>query len=87
MIINKFPFVVSVVSFTIPKSYEYSMYINSLYKEEIDYQVNGGFWERHDNAKTILMPYPEELHKLMTANIIRFKNEEDMLAFKLKFDL
>jgi hypothetical protein len=83
----KFKYTVSLTEFPVEESLEYSEYIHSLYVEDIDYQLNGGYWERTKYSVSILRNYPVELHKLMTSSIIRFKEENDLLAFKLKFNI
>lgn len=82
---EKFDYFVSLIGYNIPESFNYANYINLIYNEDIDYVINDIAAYHYETISTLNVP--EELHRLMHARSISFKNEEDYLAFKLNFDV
>ena len=72
----------------ISDSLEYATYMHSSYTEGVDYRIeffagNNGSIISH-SVKEMFEPH---LHRLVIAKSIFFKNEEDCLMFKIKFNL
>lgn len=80
---NDFKYSISLLNYNVADSAEYAKYTSSLYKEGADYtlHISNVTFRPHN----ILKNYPEELHRLMIAQGISFKNSEDCIAFKLRF--
>jgi hypothetical protein len=80
-----FTYSVSLININVIDSIHYATYINSLYKENIDYTLSIHIKKEHYHI--FLLKQPEELHNLLIAAGISFRTESDLLAFKLKFDI
>lgn len=78
---TNFKYSVNLGNYLVHESIEYAKYIESLYKEDIDYVLDLVV----DSNSVLLKEFPVNLHRLICAGKIYFKEENDMMMFKLRF--
>jgi hypothetical protein len=82
-----FPYTISLSNLLVQDCRDYAEYVHSVYVEDVDYIIDDTASERASISNVDFSSHLFEVLKLMVAYRISFKNEEDALDFKLRFDL